>query len=93
MARVLSTNQSFYLPLFLQPVAPTSVLLLSIFRKLAGMALPHALTFTVLLQRDTRLFPFPLLLLFLPLWHRMRSNLPLVSAASNALLKPGSPLR
>ena len=33
----------------------------SIFRKLAGMALPPTLTLTVLLQRNTRLFP---LLLF-----------------------------
>ena len=37
----------------------------SIFRKLVGMALPLILTLTVLLQRNTRLFP--LLLLSLPL--------------------------
>ena len=47
----------------------------------------------VLLQRNTRLFLFPLLLLSLPLWHRMRPNLPFLSAASNALLKPGGMLR
>ena len=41
----------------------------STFRKLAGMALPPTLTPTVLLQRNTRLFLFPLLLLSLPLWH------------------------
>ena len=40
----------------------------SIFRKLAGMTLPPTLTLTVLLQRNTRLFLFPLLLLSLPLW-------------------------
>ena len=41
----------------------------SIFRKLAGMALPHTFTIIVFLQRNTRLFLFPLLLLSLPLWH------------------------
>ena len=40
----------------------------SIFRKLAGMALPPTLTLTVLLQRNIRLFLFPLLLLSLTLW-------------------------
>ena len=39
----------------------------SIFRKLAGMTLPLTLTLTVLQQRNTRLFLFPLLLLSLPL--------------------------
>ena len=38
-----------------------------IFRKLAGMGLPPTLTLTVLQQRNTRLFLFPLLLLSLPL--------------------------
>ena len=47
----------------------TSVPLPSIFRKLAGMTLPSTLTLTVLLQRNTRLFLFPLLLRSLPLWH------------------------
>ena len=65
----------------------------SIFRKLAGMALPLILTLTVHLQRNTRLFLFPLLLLSLPLWHWMRPNLPFLSAASNALLKPDDLLR
>ena len=41
----------------------------SIFRKLAGMGLPPTLTLTVLQQRNARRFLFPLLLLFLPLWH------------------------
>ena len=66
---VLITYQFFYLSLSLRSFAPTSVLLPSTFRKLAGMALPLILTLTVLLQRNTRLFLFPLLLLFLPLWH------------------------
>ena len=57
------------------------------------MALPPTLTLTVLQQRNTRLFLFPLLLLFSPLWHWMRPNLPFPSAASNALLKPGGLLR
>ena len=66
---VLTIYQFFYLSLSLQSFAPTSVPLPSIFRKLAGMALPPTLTLTVLQQRNTRLFPFPLLLLSLPLWH------------------------
>ena len=53
------------------------------------MTLPPTLTLTVLLQRNTRLFLFPLLLFSLPLWHRMRPNLPFLSAASNVFLKPG----
>ena len=40
-----------------------------IFRKLAGMLLLLTLTLTILLQRNTRLFLFPLQLLSLPLWH------------------------
>ena len=63
---VLTTYQFFYLSLSLRSFAPTSAPLPSIFRKLAGMALPHTLTLTVLQQRNTRLFP--LLLLSLPLW-------------------------
>ena len=66
---VLTTYQFFYLSLSLRPIAPTSVPFPSIFRKLAGMALPPTLTLTVLLQRNTRLFLFPLLLLSLFLWH------------------------
>ena len=61
---VLTTYQFFYPPLFLRSFAPTSVPLPSIFRKLAGLTL----TPTILLQRNTRLFFFPLLLLSLPLW-------------------------
>ena len=41
-----------------------------------------ALTLTVLLQRNTYLFP--LLLLSLPLWHCMRPNLPFLSTAPKA---------
>ena len=66
---VLTIYQFFYLSLSLRSFAPTSVPLPSIFRKLAGMALPPTLTLTVLLQRNTRLFLFPLQLLSLPLWH------------------------
>ena len=47
----------------LRSFAPTSVLLPSIFRKLAGMALTPTLTLTVFPQRNSRLFLFPLLLL------------------------------
>ena len=65
---VLTIYQFFYLSLFFRFFAPTSVLLSSIFRKLAGMALPLTLTLTVHQQRNTRLFLFPLLLLSLPLW-------------------------
>ena len=65
---VLTIYQFFYPSLSLRSFAPTSVLRPSIFRKLAGMTLPPTLTLTVLLQRNTRLFLFPLLLLFLPLW-------------------------
>ena len=61
--------QFFYVSLSLRSFAPTSVPLSSTFRKLAGMALPPTLTLTVLLPRNTHLFLFPLLLLFLPLWH------------------------
>ena len=68
MIWVLTTYQFFYFFLSFRSIAPTSVPLPSIFRKLAGMALPLTLTLTVLLQRNTRLFIFPLLLLSLPLW-------------------------
>ena len=66
---VLIIYQFFFPSLSLRCFAPTSVPLPSIFRKLAGMALPPTLTLTVLLQRNTRLFLFPLQLLSLPLWH------------------------
>ena len=61
---VLTTYQLFSLSLSLQSFAPTSVLF-STFKMLVGMAL----TPTVLLQRNTHLFLFPLLLLSLPLGH------------------------
>ena len=57
------------------------------------MTLPFTLTPTVHLQRNTRPFFFPLLLLSLSLWHWMRPHLPFLSAASNAILKPGGLLR
>ena len=66
---VLTIYQFFYLSLSFRSFAPTSVPLPSIFRKLAGMAWLLTLTLTVLLQRNTRLFLFPLQLLSLPLWH------------------------
>ena len=66
---VLTIYQFFYPSLSLRSIAPTSVLLPSSFRKLAGMALPPTLTLTVLHKRNTRLFLFPLLLLSLHLWH------------------------
>ena len=59
---VLIAYQFFYLSLSLRSIAPTSVFLPSIFRKLAGMALPLILTLTVLQQRNTHLFLFPLVL-------------------------------
>ena len=88
---VLTTYQFFYLSLSLRSFAPMIVPLPSIFRKLAGMTLPP--TLTILLQRNTRRFLFPLQLLSLPLWQWMRPNLPFLSAASNALLKLGGLLR
>ena len=71
---VLQDLGSNHLPILLSiPLSPsfvpTSVPQFSIFKKLAGMALPSAFTPTVLLQKNTRLFLFPLLLLSLPLWH------------------------
>ena len=65
---VLTIYQFFFPSLSLRSFAPTSVPLPSIFRKLAGMALPPTLTLTVLQQRNTRHFLFPLQLLSLPLW-------------------------
>ena len=64
---VLTTYQFFYLSLSLRFFAPTSAPILSILRKLAGMALPSTLTLTVPQQRNIRLFLFPLLVLSLPL--------------------------
>ena len=62
---VLTTYHFFYLSLSPWSFVPKSVLLPLTFRKLTGMTL----TPTVLLQRNTRLFLFLLLLLSLPLWH------------------------
>ena len=62
---VLITDQFFYLSLSFRFFASTSIPFPSIFRKLTGITL----TLTVLLQRNTRLFPFFLLLLSLLLWH------------------------
>ena len=61
---VLTIYQFYYPSLSPRSFAPTSVTLPSIFRKLAGMALPPILTLTVLLQRNTRLFLFPAAALF-----------------------------
>ena len=66
---VLTTYQFFYLSLSPQYFAPTSAPLPSTLRKLAGMTLSPSLTLTVLQQRNTRLFFFPLLLLSSPPWH------------------------
>ena len=60
---VLITYQFYYLSLFLRSFTPTNVSHPSVFRKLAEMALPFTLTLAVLLQKNTRLFLFPLLLL------------------------------
>ena len=75
---VLTTYQFFYLSLSLRSFTPTSAPLPSIFRKLAGMTLPPTLTLTVLLQRNTRLFLFPLqLLLFTSLaMNAAKSSIP-----------------
>ena len=61
---VLTTYQFFYLSLSLFGLSPQRASPFpSIFRKLAGMVLPPTLTFTVLQQRNTRLFLYSLLLL------------------------------
>ena len=65
---VLTTYHFFYPSLSPRSFAPTSILL-QLLRKLAGMNLSPTLTPTVLLQRNTRLFFFPLLLLSLPFGH------------------------
>ena len=71
---VLQDLGSDHLPILLSvslsPVfRPNERPLSSTFRKLAGMTLLLTLTPTAFLQRNTRLFLFPLLLLSLPLWH------------------------
>ena len=90
---VLITYQFFYLSLSPYSFAPMSVPLPSTFKKPAGMTLLLTLTLTILLQRNARLFPFPLLLISLLLWHWMRPNLSFLSVTSNAILKPGGPLK
>ena len=67
--RVLITYQFFYLSLYLWPIAPKTVTLSSTFRKLTGMIFLLILIRTVLLQRNTGLFLFLLLLLSSFLWH------------------------
>ena len=57
------------------------------------MALLFTSTLTDLLQRNTRLFLFPLLLLSFLLWYWMRPKFPFLSAASNVNLKRGDPLK
>ena len=75
---VLITSQFFFLSLSPRSFTPTSVLLPSTFEKLAGMTLPFTLILTVLLQSNTRLFLFPLLLLFLALaLNAAKSSIPL----------------
>ena len=53
---VLTTYQFFYLSLSLWSIAPMSTPLPSIFRGLAGIALPLTLTLAVLQQRNACLF-------------------------------------
>ena len=89
-AWVLTACRFFCLSLFLRSFAPAGAPLPSIFGKLAGMTLPPALALTVLLRRNARLFLFLLQLLSLPLWRWVRPGLPFLSAASGALLGPGS---
>ena len=66
---VLIIYHFFYLSLSPQSFASTSVSLPSTFKKIAGITLSSTLSLTVFLERNTRLFPFLLLLLFLPLWN------------------------
>ena len=72
---VLTIYQFFYLSISLRSFAPTSARLPSIVRKLAGMALPLILTLTVPQQRNTCLFLFPVLLLFLAM-NAAKSSIP-----------------
>ena len=64
-----------------------------IFRKVVGMTLPLILTLSALLQRNTPLSLFPLLLLSLLFCHLMRPNFPLFLAAANVNLKSGDLLK
>ena len=103
---VLITYELFYLSRFWSPTSSSICLSLSsvfcpnehcpfssIFRKLAGMTLLLTLTLTVLLQRNTHLFLFPLLLLSSLLWHWMQPYFLFLLATSNAILKPGGLLK
>ena len=65
--QALITSQFYQLSLFLPSFAATNALLPSIFRKLVGVILLLALVLTVLVQRNTPLFP--LQPLSLPLGH------------------------
>ena len=62
---LLITYQFYQPSFFLRSFAPTNVPHPSIFRKLFEMTLPITLTRSVLLQRNTRVFLFLLLLLLL----------------------------
>ena len=73
---VLTTYQFFYRSLSLRPIAPTSVPLPSIFRKLPGMALPPTLTLTVPQERNTRLFLLLLLLFTSLALNAAKSSIP-----------------
>ena len=69
---VLITYQFFYKSLSRQSIAPTSVPLPSIFRKLAGMTLPFTLTLTVLLQQNVFFCFFCFICHFYPPFTRKR---------------------
>ena len=91
-AEVLQDLDSDHLPILLSvplsPVfCPNECPPFFNFQKARWDTLSPTLIPTVLLQRNTHLFP--LLLLFSPLWYWMRPNLRFLSAASNAILKPG----
>ena len=71
---VLQHLGSDHLPILLSVplspvISPNERPLFSTFRNLAGMTLSLTLTPTVLVQKNIRLSLFPLLLLFLLLWH------------------------
>ena len=82
----LITYQFFYPSFSLRPIAPTSVLLPSTFRKLTGMTFPSTLTLTVLPQRNThQLFlgsPLTALFPFLSMHLRWRPSFSHVSLST-----------
>ena len=80
---VIITSQSLLPFFFLHSLAPMNFLLL-ISGKFFEMTLLFTSIHTVLLQRYTSLFLFPLLLYSSPLSHSMRLNFSFFSAASNA---------